>query len=109
MLFADAIVLVDESRDGVNTKLERWREVLESKGFKISRTKTEYMVCDFSRHIERAETTMRIKDHEIPQSNYFRYLGSIVRNDGEIDKHVEHRIKVGWLKWRLASGVFSDR
>ena len=34
MLFADDIVLVNESRDGVNGKLERWLEVLKSKGFK---------------------------------------------------------------------------
>ena len=48
MLFADDVVLVDESRIGVNQKLELWRETLESKGFRLSRTKTEYMRCDFS-------------------------------------------------------------
>ena len=43
MLFADDIVLVDETRSGVNAKLELWRETLESKGFRLSRTKTEYV------------------------------------------------------------------
>ena len=33
------------------------------------------------------------EDHEIPQSNYFRYIGSIITKDGEIDEDVEHRIK----------------
>uniref|UniRef100_K3XSG9 Reverse transcriptase domain-containing protein n=1 Tax=Setaria italica TaxID=4555 RepID=K3XSG9_SETIT len=47
MLFADDVVLVDETRAGVNRKLELWRETLESKGFRLSRTKTEYMRCDF--------------------------------------------------------------
>ena len=47
MLFADDVVLVDESRTGVNQKLELWRETLESKGFRLSRTKTKYMRCDF--------------------------------------------------------------
>ena len=32
--FANDIVLVDESRDRVNAKLEKWLEALESKGFK---------------------------------------------------------------------------
>lgn len=42
MLLADYIILVSESRDGVNVKF--WREGLESKG-----TKNEYMnYCDFS-------------------------------------------------------------
>ena len=31
MLFADDVVLVDESKAGVNRKLELWRRTLESK------------------------------------------------------------------------------
>ena len=42
------MVLVDKNRTGVNRKLEPWRRTLESKGFRLSRTKTEYMMCDFS-------------------------------------------------------------
>ena len=42
MLFADDIVSVNESRDGVNAELGRHQEALESKGFKISHTKTIY-------------------------------------------------------------------
>ena len=34
MLFADDIVLVDETRDGINAKLELWRQTLESRGFR---------------------------------------------------------------------------
>lgn len=36
VLFVDdiALPLMDESRDGVNAKIERLQEVLESKGFK---------------------------------------------------------------------------
>ena len=52
---------------------------------------------------------MRIQDHEIPQSDSFCYLGSIISKDGEIDEDVKHRIKAGWLKWRLSSGVLCDR
>ena len=50
MLFANDIVfvLVDESREGVNGKPERWRHTLESRGFRISRSKTEYLHCCFS-------------------------------------------------------------
>ena len=48
MLFANDVVLVDKSRAGVNRKLEMWRRTLESKRFRLSRTKTEYMMCDFS-------------------------------------------------------------
>ena len=40
MLFADDIVLVDETRAGVNAKFELWRQTRESRGFRLSRAKT---------------------------------------------------------------------
>ncbi|KAM1481697.1 hypothetical protein ACFXTO_034090 [Malus domestica] len=43
MLFANDIVLIDETQEGVNAKLNLWREVLESKGLRLSRSKIEYM------------------------------------------------------------------
>jgi Reverse transcriptase (RNA-dependent DNA polymerase) len=43
MLFADDVVLIDESIIGVNQKLELWRQTLESKCFRLTRTKTEYI------------------------------------------------------------------
>ena len=49
MLFADDIILVDETRVGVNTKLELWRQTLKSRGFRLSRDKTEHMECKFSK------------------------------------------------------------
>jgi hypothetical protein len=48
MLFIDDVVLIDESRIRVDQKLELWRCTLESKGYRLSRTKTEYMRCQFS-------------------------------------------------------------
>ena len=47
MLFADDIVLVAETKDEASNKLDEWREALEGKGLRISRTKTEYLRCDF--------------------------------------------------------------
>jgi hypothetical protein len=55
MLFVDDVVLVDKSWEGVNRKLELWRQTLESKGFRINRTKTEYMSCDFGTTISEYE------------------------------------------------------
>ena len=39
MLFADDIALIDETRGGLNKKLERWRHSLECRGFRLSRVK----------------------------------------------------------------------
>ena len=67
------------------------------------------MYGNFSEHIQIAETTMRIEAQEIPQTNYFHYHGSIISKDGEIEEDVEHRIKAGWLKWRLALRLLCDQ
>ena len=73
MLFADDVVLVDESRTGVNQKLELWRETLECKGFRLSRTKTEYMRCDFGTTTQEEED-ISLEGQVVPRNDTFRYL-----------------------------------
>jgi len=48
LFFADDIGLIDETREGVNAKLEQWRDTINVKGFRLSRSKTEYLHCRFS-------------------------------------------------------------
>jgi len=95
MLFANDIILIDESKEGVNAKLERWRHALESTGFRVSRSKTEYLHCCFS---GRKETggKVTIDGLSIPKVEKFKYLDSIVQQNGEIDEDINQRIKVGW-------------
>ena len=109
MLFADDIVLLAESREEINSKLEIWRQTLELKGFRLSRSKTEYMHCNFSKRQGRSEMEVKLGGQVIPQVTKFRYLGSIIQQDGEIDNDVSHRIQAGWYKWRKATGVICDR
>ena len=68
MLFADDVVLVDESRTRVNQKLELWRETLESKGFRLSRTKTKYMRCDFGT-TAREEEDISLEGQVVPRKD----------------------------------------
>jgi hypothetical protein len=80
---------------------------LEAKGFRLSRSKTEYMQYDFSATPQR-EGDVRLDDQVVPKKDTFRYLGSKLQKDGDIDEDVSHRIIVGWLKWCQASGVLCD-
>jgi hypothetical protein len=107
MLFTDDVVLVDESRTGVDQKLELWRRSLEAKGFRLSRSKTQYMKCDFSGTTQE-EGDIRLDSQVVPKKDTFRYLGSMLQKDGDIDEDLSHRIKAGWLKWRQASSVLCD-
>ncbi|KAL4200623.1 hypothetical protein AMTRI_Chr02g254520 [Amborella trichopoda] len=109
MLFANCIVLIDETRNSINTKLELWRDTLESKGLKISWTKTEYMECKFSNNRSRDEEVVKTNGQEVQKRLHFQYLGSIIQENGDIEEDVAHRIRVGWAEWRYAIGILCDR
>ncbi|KAI8523159.1 hypothetical protein RHMOL_Rhmol13G0051900 [Rhododendron molle] len=97
MMFADDIILVDETARGVNTKLE----ALESKGFRISRSKTEYMVCKFSGTSSALEERVMIQDQEIPKSDHFRR--DRIRNETVREMvgvaHIEEKLRENRLRW----------
>ena len=66
MLFADDIVLVAETKQILNARLEEWREALEGKGLRISRSKTEYLYCDFSGVSDDEDTHITIQGQVVP-------------------------------------------
>jgi hypothetical protein len=76
MLFIDDVVLVDENKMGVDQKLELWRRTLKTKCFRLSRSKTEYMKCDFSATTQE-ERDVRLNGQVVPKKDTFCYLGSM--------------------------------
>jgi hypothetical protein len=73
--------------------LELWQETLESKGFRLSRTKTEYMRCDFD--TTHGEGDISLEGQVVPRKDIFRYIGLMLQRDGDIDEDVNYRIKAG--------------
>jgi Reverse transcriptase (RNA-dependent DNA polymerase) len=108
VFFADDMVLIDDSRIEIDQKLELWRQTLESKDFRLSRTKTEYIKCQFSGK-NSDDGDVILDERVVPMNDTFRYLGSMLQNDGGIDEDVSHRTKVGWVKWRRASDILYDK
>ena len=108
MLFADDVVLVDERRAEVNRKLELWRQTLDFKDFRLSKTKTEYMRCNFGGAAQE-EGDVSLEGQVVPKKDTYCYLGSMLQRGGDIDADVSHRIKAGWIKWRQASGILCDK
>jgi hypothetical protein len=66
---------------------------LEAKDFRLSRSKTEYMKCDFSATTQKGD--VRLDGHVVPKKDIFRYLGSMLQKDGDIDEDLSHKIKAG--------------
>ncbi|GJV29307.1 ataxia telangiectasia mutated family protein [Tanacetum coccineum] len=111
LIFADDIVLVSDTPDGLNGRLEQWKEMLENKGLRVSREKTEYMRCDFNKNEndQNEEAVIRIGEYILEPNESFRYLGSVIHKSGRIEDDVTHRIQAGWLKWRAATGILCDK
>ncbi|KAF3647074.1 putative ATP synthase subunit O, mitochondrial-like [Capsicum annuum] len=102
-------VLIIETRVCVNDKLEVWRQTLKSKGFRLSRSKTEYLECKFNDVRLENEVVVKLESQVVCKRNSFKYLGTVIQGNGEIDKDVSHRIGARWMKWKLASRVLCDK
>ena len=104
MLFADDIVLCSTSREEVERKLEEWRKAMEDRGLKINRRKTEYL-----RFNENQNGEVSLQGEELKRVNKFKYLGSTVTEDGDLEAEITHRIQAGWKNWKKVSGVLCDQ
>ena len=66
------------------------------------------MRCNFGT-TTRKEEYISLEGQVVSRNDTFRYLGSMLQRDGDIDEDISHRIKAGWMKWRQASGVLCDK
>ncbi|KAL0867448.1 hypothetical protein ABMA27_008235 [Loxostege sticticalis] len=107
MLYADDVVLLSDSKQDIQENLEQWRRALESGGLRISRSKTEYMVCHFNQ-TQPLDTDVTLDNIKLPQVHKFKYLGSMIADDGTIEADVTNRITTAWIKWRSLTGVLCD-
>jgi hypothetical protein len=107
MLFIDNVILMDDSRTEIDQKLKLWRRTLKAKDFSLSRSKIEYMKCDFSA-TTLEEGDVRLDGQVVTKKDTFCYLRSMLQKDEDIDEDLSHRIKANWSKWRKVSGVLCD-
>ncbi|KAF3622310.1 Homeobox protein knotted-1 like 3 [Capsicum annuum] len=91
-ILQNRVVLINETRSGVNAKLEVWRQTLESKGFRLSRSKTEYLECKFSEVSHESDVVVKLDTHSISKRNSFKYLASMIQQNGENDEDAIHWI-----------------
>lgn len=99
MLFADDIVLNAETDKELEQKLEEWRSCLEDSGLKISRAKTVYM----------GEGGVKLEDSDVERVECFKYLGSKINPQNDLEPEVSSRVKAGWANWRKTTGILCDK
>ena len=105
MLFADDIVLCRQNHRELEEDLEIWRNALERRGLKVSRSKTEYLRVG---GVDDGEK-LKLQGEKVKRAKNFKYLGSTVSSNGRCEEEVRRRIQAGWMCWRKVSGVLCDR
>ncbi|XP_047252156.1 uncharacterized protein LOC124887035 [Capsicum annuum] len=114
----------EEVKKKVDTKKGVYAKLIESKDEKEKRVfREEYKLArkEAKLAVMAAKTTIfesfyRGVDTTYPRRGALVYafcercgLINETWGNGEIDEDVSHRIGVGWMKWKLATGVLSDK
>ena len=88
LLFADDMVVIEESEEGLQSNLQVLSDVLSRWELKVNWRKT--MVMRVARKSEECKVT--IGEEIIEQVGAMKYLWVMISSDGNMDKKVEARI-----------------
>ena len=105
MLFADDIVQSRQNHRELQENLEIWRNAVEKRGLKVSRSKTEYLRVG---SVDDGEE-LKLPRKKVKRARNFKYLVSTVSSDGRCEEEVRRRIQAGWMIWRKVFGLLCDR
>ncbi|KAK4324260.1 hypothetical protein Pmani_005100 [Petrolisthes manimaculis] len=92
-LYADDVILLAKSKKALQRKLEHWREALESRGLRISRSKTEYMTTDTDGD---QEESIQMDGIKLKRVTSFKYLGSMFEPSevSATSGHQSHQVRM---------------
>jgi len=83
MLYADDLIMSEDSTSNLQTLFSGWQRALESKGLKVNANITETMVCS------KEDMSVAITDSRgniLKQVESFKYIGSTVNAKGDVRK-----------------------
>ncbi|XP_026042711.1 uncharacterized protein LOC113033277 [Astatotilapia calliptera] len=81
-----------------------WKTRLADFGLRLNTNKTKYLEAG-----PQTDGTISIDGEDLAKVPHFKYLGSMISNDGDILLDVRARINAAWMKWRQVTGVLCDR
>ena len=90
LLFADDMVVMAESAEGLQSNLQVLSDILSRWELKVNWRKTKMMRVAKKRE----ECEVKIGEEKIEQVDVMKYLGVMISSDGSMDKEVEARIGI---------------
>jgi hypothetical protein len=104
LLYADDVMLASNNKADLQSQVQAWSNQLARFGLRLNVKKTEYMTTDANE-----QGTICVDGTDLPRTVAFRYLGSMITNNGSLRSEVIARINAAWLKWRSTTGVLCDK
>jgi hypothetical protein len=106
LAYADDIILMDESQDGVKRLCGRLNDAAQKVGLQINEQKTEYMIIGRQNWMDQV---LEVDHFKFKRVNSFKYLGSIVTEKNDITKEVAARIQAGNRNYYGLEKLLSSR
>ncbi|KAL1457439.1 hypothetical protein WDU94_007671 [Cyamophila willieti] len=100
MMFADDVVLCEQSAEDLEIELEKWKNALEERGVRINRPKTVQLNFGMDEG-----QRVHLDGEELNVVDKFKYLGSMIDKEGELDCEIAHRVAAAWMNWKRMTGV----
>lgn len=72
-------------------------------GLKINAAKTEYLTTSQN------PVQIAIEQVNIQNVDHFKYLGSTLVCDAQVEKEIDHRVQAGWRSWNSFTGIMYDK
>jgi Reverse transcriptase (RNA-dependent DNA polymerase) len=90
LIYADDVAVWGDSSAEVQSKIDRWSEITEEFGLKISVEKSESLIME--KKLDKKRGKIRLKDKELEEKVDFKYLGSLLSKDAKVTREVEARV-----------------
>ena len=104
--YADDMVLLADTEEKLQRLMDELNEQCRIKGLKINKSKTEVM--GVTKRRERLDVNISIEGVAIKQVEKFRYLGSVVNEDGRCDGEIRARIAMGKANFGKMRNVMTN-
>lgn len=91
LVYADDLVLMDKSHNGLKSLISRLKKEAKKVGLQINEDKTEGMVVEKWHSVDMF-SSLKIDNYELKRAKQFKYLGWILTENNEIDKEIASRI-----------------
>lgn len=110
--YADDIVLLAVSKEGMKDMIKRMKKYLGKKGLTLSAEKTKMLVFERGVGAGMRKREWKWGEERIEEVKQVKYLGVIMQKNGRTRKHVEDRLKratVAMKKaWSVGERIFKD-